>query len=211
MFSLELGRAVAKLPALANGDVVLRPAALSDYSSWRRLRDDSRAHLTRWEPDWRDDEASFAGFKTRLRFQERQHRTGAGLFLFVLLRATDELIGGVSLCDMQRHSARSATLGYWIGAPYLRRGYGLMSVNAVLRHAFATLRLNRVEAACQPGNVASRALLAKAGFREEGLARDYLFINGAWRDHVLFALTARDYCGAPPAGEDISVLNQENQ
>jgi ribosomal-protein-alanine N-acetyltransferase len=68
----------------------------------------------------------------------------------------------------------------------------LAAVEAALDYAFGELGLNRIEAACQPGNAASRALLAKASFREEGLAREYLFINGGWRDHVLCARLAKD-------------------
>jgi ribosomal-protein-alanine N-acetyltransferase len=53
---------------------------------------------------------------------------------------------------------------------------------------FRTLGLHRIEAACVPENTPSRNLLSKLGFREEGLARKYLLINGAWADHVLFGL-----------------------
>jgi ribosomal-protein-alanine N-acetyltransferase len=59
--------------------------------------------------------------------------------------------------------------------------------------AFDELRLHRVEAACQPENAASRAVLRKNGFHEEGLARAYLRINGAWRDHVLYARVNADW------------------
>jgi ribosomal-protein-alanine N-acetyltransferase len=62
------------------------------------------------------------------------------------------------------------------------------AVNAVTRFCFGRLGLHRVEAACLPTNEASRAVLTKAGFQQEGLARAYLRINGAWRDHLLFGL-----------------------
>ena len=64
----------------------------------------------------------------------------------------------------------------------------LVDLNAVVRYAFEDLELHRVEAACQPDNMASRRVLEKAGFRQEGVAQSYLKINGAWRDHVLTAL-----------------------
>jgi ribosomal-protein-alanine N-acetyltransferase len=65
-------------------------------------------------------------------------------------------------------------------------------VRAILPFVFQTLGLHRVEAACIPENEPSRSLLLKLGFKEEGLARRYLQINGVWRDHILFALLEDD-------------------
>lgn len=196
MLSFDLGKSSARPPVLECGPLRLSCAELSDHHAWRALRTASRAHLTRWEPDWTERDETIDAFRVRLRSYERQHRTRAGLSLFARLTGAAKLVGGVTLSDIRFHASHSATIGYWIGAPYLRRGYGLAMVERVVSYAFEELRLNRVEAACQPGNSASRALLAKAGFREEGLARDYLFINGAWRDHLLFARTARDHMSA---------------
>jgi len=62
---------------------------------------------------------------------------------------------------------------------------------------FYRLSLQRIEAASLPHNTASRGLLQKLGFREEGYARQYLRINGSWQDHVLYALLRSDlYNGA---------------
>jgi ribosomal-protein-alanine N-acetyltransferase len=83
-----------------------------------------------------------------------------------------------------------ASLGYWAGERHARRGYTTAAVRAVVRHAFEDLDLHRVEAACQPDNNASRRVLEKAGFTQEGAARAYLKINGAWRDHLLFGIAS---------------------
>jgi ribosomal-protein-alanine N-acetyltransferase len=72
----------------------------------------------------------------------------------------------------------------------VRLGLTLAAVRAVADFAFRSLGLHRLEAACIPDNEPSRRLLAKAGFVEEGYAKAYLKINGAWRDHVLFGLTS---------------------
>ncbi len=192
MISFDLGRS-SRPPVLECGPIRLAAADVADYPAWLELRRRSRAHLTRWEPDWQDRDETLDAFRLRLRSYDRQHRTRSGLSLFARLTDSGALIGGVTLSDIRFHAMQSATIGYWIGEPHLRRGHGIAMVDGVVRHAFGELRLNRIEAACQPGNLASRALLAKAGFCEEGLARDYLFINGGWRDHLLFARTARDY------------------
>ena len=84
-------------------------------------------------------------------------------------------------------------IGYWIGAPFARQGYGRAAIASVVEYAFQEMKLNRLEAACQPDNAASVRLLENSGFRYEGLARDYLRINGDWRDHLIYAAIARDF------------------
>jgi ribosomal-protein-alanine N-acetyltransferase len=56
--------------------------------------------------------------------------------------------------------------------------------------------LHRVEATVRPENAASRAVLAKVGFREEGLLRRYLLVDGRWRDHLLVGLTVEEVYGS---------------
>ncbi len=197
LLSFDFGRVAPRPPLIASGDIYLRPPMAEDYAEWASLREASRAHLTRWEPDWKSADATIDAFRLRLKSYDRQFKSRAGVAFHVFETNADRLIGGVTLSDIRRHAAQSATVGYWIGAAYLRRGYGLAAVEAVLGYAFRDLGLNRVEAACQPGNAASRALLARAGFTEEGLAREYLFINGGWRDHVLYAHLAGDHRKEP--------------
>ena len=84
--------------------------------------------------------------------------------------------------------SQCCTLGYWIGGQFANQGYMTRALKALLPFVFRTLGLHRIEAACLIGNDASRKLLLRAGFREEGLARRYLLINGEWADHLLFAL-----------------------
>lgn len=180
-------------PVLVRDPVLLRAAQTSDLPAWMRLREESRAHLVRWEEEWALSELNAAAFKRRLRHCDREMRRGASLPLFVFRRDDETLVGGATLSNIRYGAARSAHLGYWIGEPYVRRGYGLAAVRALLDHAFHAVNLNRIEAACQPENVASQHLLKRAGFLKEGLARRYLRINGAWRDHNIFAITADDW------------------
>ena len=91
--------------------------------------------------------------------------------------------------------AETASLGYWVGEPYARRGYMTAALPLVLDFSFERLRLHRVEAACLPTNVPSRALLLRIGFTEEGYARRYLLIDGKWQDHLLFAILREDWRG----------------
>lgn len=180
-------------PVLTYGQVRIRTPEFEDYEAWAELRKTSRSHLTRWEPDWRDEEMTPKAFRARLRAYRREMRRGAGLPFFIFRREDNCMVGGVTLTNIRFGPSRSASIGYWIGEPFVRRGYARAAINAVLIYAFTDLQLNRVEAACQPDNISSRRLLETIGFVNEGIARDYLFINGAWRDHLLFAITAAEF------------------
>src|SRR5579875_2133466 len=99
----------------------------------------------------------------------------------------------LSRASFRARVAETASLGYWIGEPYARQGYMSAALPLVLDFAFGRLRLHRVEAACLPTNIPSRALLKKVGFQQEGLARQYLCIQGKWQDHLLFAILREDW------------------
>lgn len=178
---------------LRQGRVFLRPPRASDWRQWSDLRLRSREFLVPWEPTWPHDSLTRAAFRRRLRQYalERRHNSG---FSFLIFRAEDEaLLGGISLSNLRRGVSQSASLGYWIGAPYVRRGYMTEALAAILALAFGRLDLHRVEAACLPDNTASQKLLLNLGFSQEGCAAGYLRINGRWQDHLLFALTREAY------------------
>jgi ribosomal-protein-alanine N-acetyltransferase len=101
-------------------------------------------------------------------------------------------MGAITLDNIRRGPSQSAQVGYWIGPDFARRGLMSEALAAVMHHAFSVLDLSRVEAACLPENVASRALLERSGFRNEGMAEGYLQIGGRWREHVLYAILRAD-------------------
>jgi [ribosomal protein S5]-alanine N-acetyltransferase len=174
-------------------NVRLRPPAAVDYGQWSKLRADSRAFLTPWEPTWAPDELSRAAFRRRLRRYAQAARDGTGHMFFVFDRKTGELAGGCQLSNIRQGAAQSAaTLGYWMGEKYAGQGLMTDAVATLVRHAFDRMGFHRVEAACIASNAASRRVLAKAGFTAEGTARKYLKINGEWQDHLLFAIVAGD-------------------
>ncbi len=186
-------------PVLVYEPLMLRPGKVDDYPQWLELRETSRTHLIEWEEDWTPEHATLAAFKRRLKTYARDARRGGGLSLLSFRQSDAALVGGATLTNIRYGAARSAILGYWIGAPYVRRGYGFAGLSALKAHAFERIGLNRIVAACQPGNIASRKLLERCGFTNEGLARDYLRINGAWRDHAIYAVTEADYRKSAPA------------
>lgn len=174
----------------------LRPPRSRDWRAWAALRERSREFLVPWEPTWPEHALSRAAFRRRLRLYHEEMQSGQGYSFLIFRRGDGALTGGISMTNLRRGVAQSASLGYWTGAPYARQGYMAEALGAVLDFAFETLHLHRVEAACLPNNAASQGLLRKVGFVEEGYARGYLRINGEWRDHVLFAILRDDPRGA---------------
>ena len=183
-----LARSADPHPLVRGDGLYLRPAAAADYTAWARLREQSRAFLTPWEPSWPPDDLTRAAFRRRLR-RQTEDMTRDESFAFLIFDSTaDELLGGLTLGGVRRGVAQAATLGYWMGAPHAGKGRMTRAVAAVARFGFDTLRLHRIEAACIPENAPSIALLERNGFQREGFARAYLKINDAWRDHILLAL-----------------------
>lgn len=181
-------------PVISGEGVYLRYPRVGDYPAWMQLRADSRTFLAPWEPAWATDELSKGAFRRRLKRYQREAREDSAYAFFVFRAPDDALLGGCTLSNVRRGVTQCCALGYWVGERFARQGYMSGAVRALIPFIFGTLGLHRIEAACLPTNEASKNLLAKAGFRQEGLARRYLQINGEWRDHVLFALLADDPC-----------------
>lgn len=189
-------------PPLRHGHVLLRQPNLAHFAAWAELRRASRHHLVPFEPAWAEDELTRAAFRRRLRRYRSDCRRGTGDAYFVFSQTEKALVGGVTLTNIRHGVTSSASVGYWIGAHFVRRGYASSSVAAIVDHCFRDLGLNRVEAACMPRNRASIAVLERAGFRQEGLARRYLRINGVFEDHLLFACLKDDVAQSASQGED---------
>ena len=179
-------------PVVRGAGVLLRPPRIADHAPWAELRAASRSYLQPWEPTWPEDDLSRAAFRRRLSVyaRELELQTAFPFFIFAMTAEGREgpLAGAVTLSNIRRGVAETGTLGYWIGQPYVRRGYATAAVRAMCAFAFDRLKLHRVEAACLPSNAGSRGVLTNSGFELEGQARAYLKINGAWRDHLLFGL-----------------------
>lgn len=104
--------------------------------------------------------------------------------------------GQLTIGNVTHGALRSAWIGYWVASAYTRGGVATGALALGLDHCFASVMLHRVEATVRPENIASRAVLAKVGFREEGLLRRYLDVDGGWRDHLLVGITVEEINGS---------------
>ena len=167
----------------------------NDFAAWRDVRRRNVEWLTKWEPQrvpgqpgtTRDRGAFLVRCSARER--ERQLGTAYGFGIFVEGR----FAGEINLNAVQRGPFQSAYVGYWIDELHAGKGYVPEAVVALARFVFEDLHLHRIQIAIIPRNAASRRVPEKLGLREEGIAVRYLEINGAWEDHVRYAMTREEW------------------
>lgn len=182
------------------GVIRLRPARLRDGAAWSRIRLAERGNLEPWEPsgelDWveRHSVSAWPQMHSGLRAEARRGR----MLPFVI--DVDGRFGGQLTIGNVTHGAlRSAWIGYWVSGDLTGGGIATGALALGLDHCFGAVGLHRVEATVRPENLASRRVLAKVGFREEGLLKRYLYVDGDWRDHLLVAMTVEDLNGSSVA------------
>jgi ribosomal-protein-alanine N-acetyltransferase len=175
--------------------LAMRPPQMRDFEQWAKLRRESQAFLSPWEPQWSRDHLSSRSYRNRVIWAERAIRQGEAYPLFMFRQKDGQVVGGITLSNIRRQPAQAGTLGYWVGEAYAMQGYMSEALEAMREHAFSTLDLSRLEAACLPDNVPSRRLLERCGFKYEGVAQAYLQIDGRWRNHVLYAALRSDRRG----------------
>ena len=174
--------------------LVLRPPEHRDWREWSELRASSEAFLKPWEPVWASDHLSRRAFSGRVHWARRAIGQGSALPLLVH-RKGGGIVGAVTLDNVRRGPAQAASMGYWLGEAETGKGYMTEALPAVVHYAFREMDLSRIEAATLEENRPSRRLLARIGFREEGVAQAYLQIAGRWRAHILHARLRPDRVG----------------
>lgn len=165
--------------------VLLRRPAVHDLEEFITLnRASTRLHRSLVSPPTKPEE--FHDFMKRSRREDCE--------CFLICRTEDSaIVGAINLSQIFRGGFQNAYLGYYVGERYARQGYMTEALQLMLRYAFSELKLHRVEANIQPENLASIALVRRAGFVLEGYSRRYLKICGRWRDHERWALIAEDW------------------
>jgi ribosomal-protein-alanine N-acetyltransferase len=177
-----------RMPVLACGQVVVRGLRPSDEGAWTDLLHRNRTWLRPWEatlPGSRPLPAM--PFRSFVRLDRRMWRKGRALAMAIEFEG--ELVGRVAITGIEWGSACNGSMGYWIDEGHAGRGIVPHAAALLVHYAFSE-GLHRVEIAARPENVSSLRVAKKLGFRDEGLRRRYLYIDGDWRDHRVFALTS---------------------
>lgn len=180
--------------SLAHGDVGLRLIRYADEKAWNDVRVRNRDWLRPWEATVPPGVSSVPrSFRSMVRDLRRQARDGTAVPAAITVGGT--FAGQVTLNGIVGGSARFGQIGYWIDQRYAGRGIMPLAVAMLIDYSFFGLGLHRIEVAIRPENSASLRVVEKLGIPDVGYAPRYLHIDGDWRDHRLFAITAEDVPG----------------
>lgn len=182
---------------LYEGRVGLRALRTRDALRWSDLRTRDERWLAPWEglppsapaSTWAERHTPGA-YGAALRVWRREAKAGRALPFGITYDG--ELVGQVTVMSIVLGAFRSGAIGYWVASEVAGRGVAPTAVALLVDHCFSEVGLHRVEVNVRPENAPSLRVVAKLGFRQEAQHERYLFIDGAWRDHLSFALTAED-------------------
>jgi ribosomal-protein-alanine N-acetyltransferase len=169
--------------------VAIRHVRRQDYDELTVLAQESAAMLRRWLGARENTVEAFESYLER--FEQPTHEG-----FVICLRSTGAIVGGVNINNIVRGTLQSGTLGYTSYAPTTGRGYMTEGLGLVVQLAFGQLNLHRLEANIQPDNTSSLNLVRRLGFQYEGSSTAFQYINGEWRDHERWAITAETARGA---------------
>lgn len=167
--------------------VVLREFALEDVDDVLAIIGDDK--VTTWLSfDSRTQDQAIAMIEGSLERAQQEPRTE--YYLAVTKHDDNRVIG---FARIGFAGVKAGKLGYAIAAEEWGRGYATDAARVLTTYAFTELGLHRISAAIGPENTASIAVLEKLGFTREGLLRDHVFTNGAWRDSVLYSVLEHEW------------------
>ena len=177
----------ANIPDLASGPISIRAIRPRDAKQLEHELMTNRAWLRKWEAT---TPQSFISFDTKASIRSLLNAARFGGALPFAVELEGEFVGQLNVSGIVMGSLSSAQLGYWVSQRAAGQGVTPTAVALATDYCFRRLNLHRMEICIRPENTASLRVVEKLGFRYEGLRRRYIHINGDWRDHFAFALTA---------------------
>ncbi len=176
-----------------SGRIGIRAVRGRDAGALRTLLTDNRSWLQPWEATFPGGGGAVPGTQPMgpvVRAFNRQRKLGNGVTFVMLFDGA--VVGQLSLSDISAGALRSASIGYWVSQHVAGHGVTPTAVALAIDYAFTELRLHRVEICIRPENAASLRVVQKLGMRYEGRREKYIHIDGEWRDHESFAVTAEE-------------------
>ncbi len=174
--------------------LVMRLPQLGDAESMAAFFRDNETFLKPYYPTFEQSIFSRNGWQERIRAIHEEYFRGRSLRLSLFLaKGPLEVVGVANFTSIQRDAMQGCNLGYSLAQKFEGQGLMTEALEQAVPYAFRELNLHRIAANYMPGNKRSGAVLERLGFREEGLAKDFLRIDGQWADHVLTARTNPDW------------------
>lgn len=181
----------SNLPILSSKRLIIRVPTERDADAMARFALENREHFAPWDPERTDDYFTADHWKRTLAEDVARAREGTHMQLILIDREHPDsnIVGQCTLSGITRGVFQAAYLGYGLDHRYVGRGLMAEALRVVIDYAFYEMNLHRIMASTMPHNERSLRLLERLGFEREGFAKDYLYLAGAWRDHVLTSLT----------------------
>ena len=171
--------------------MVVRSLRRSDADTWQAVRARNHDWLGRWDatvpPGAAPRPSSYPMVVRSLLRQARQ-----GQCLPFVVEIDGRFVGQVTVSNVARGSAQWGSIGYWDAAEAAGRGVAPRADAMVIDHSFGPVGLHRIEICVRPENTNSLRVVEKLGLEQVGYAPRFLHIDGAWRDHRVFAVTVEE-------------------
>jgi ribosomal-protein-alanine N-acetyltransferase len=177
------------IPTLRDGSVTIRPIRLRDSRALEHELIANRAWLRTWEAT---NPHGPIGFDSRASIRSLLSNWRSGFGVPFAIEYEGEFAGQLNVSGLSYGSLSSASIGYWVAERFAGRNITPTAVALATDHCLFSIGLHRMEICIRPENAPSLRVVEKLGFRYEGLRRRFIHINGDWRDHFCFALTAEE-------------------
>jgi ribosomal-protein-alanine N-acetyltransferase len=195
---LEAFETPERLPkSISSERITLRQYRMQDVDEYAALFQSSfKGHLEPWSPP-----SALDGSDTSMRRASREHilaaldkwEEGTDYRFFIILRSTNQIVGQLGITQVVRSVSQSASIGYWIGKPFINQGLATEAVTLAVQYAFDCLKLHRVSFWISPDNAPSLRIMEKLGLHHEGRALGALFLGGRWQDTDIYAMTVEEW------------------
>ena len=176
-------------PILQTERLTLRRVTSADIPSILRYHKENEERFALTDPPKPDGFYTEEFWKERLAKSQKAWEAEQSLSFYLFEKNSDELVGMCNFTQMFRGAFQACYLGYALGGRHEGKGLMTEALQVALQHVLGSLDFHRTMANHLPENTRSAQVLQRLGFVVEGKAKDYLFINGRWRDHVLNSLT----------------------
>ena len=173
---------------LEGSRVFLKPLESVDAEKSFQLEVRNRVFFAEYSIDREEAFYTLEGQLERIKTNQKNMNQDQSYSFGIFLNKSEELIGNIGLFKVERGPAQSCVVGYVLDKAHNGKGYMTETIRLIVNYAFTELKLHRLEAGVKPDNLGSIRVLEKSGFRQEGIARKNIKINGQWADHQILAI-----------------------
>ncbi len=173
--------------------ILVRCAEPQDAELISRYFQANKEYLKPWEPKREQAFYTHFGWSKKLIKLHELHKMGLAYYFLILDDEAGEMLGTVSFSNLTRFPFHACNVGYSLSEKSQHKGVMTRALAMSCQYMFDYQNMHRIVASYMPHNHKSAKVLERLGFEKEGLAKDYLLIDGEWQDHVLTSLINKNW------------------